>query len=52
MIEDAIVTAIPHTYLCQRTSGKCICGAAARRAVLYAQIQDHMQKVTRYVYLR
>lgn len=55
MIEDAIVGAVPHDRLCvtTRTGGKCDCGAVGRRAVLYVQVQDHVQKLTRgRVYIR
>lgn len=49
MIEDAIVTAIPHDWQCvtRATAGKCTCGAIKRRALLYTQVQDHVQKLTR-----
>lgn len=55
MIEDAIVAAIPHERLCDTTwsGGKCTCGAINRRAVLYTQVQQHVQKLTYgRVYLR
>lgn len=55
MIEDAIVSAIPHERLCDTTrrGAKCTCGAIGRRAVLYSQVQLHVQKLTYgRVYLR
>lgn len=53
-LEEAIVTAVPHDPFCRTVRGeKCNCGAVGRRAVLYSNVQDHVQKVTRgRVYLR
>lgn len=53
MIEEAIATAVPHELHCPGDTGRCICGAVARRNVLYMHVQLHVSKVTRgRVYLK
>lgn len=49
MIEDAIVAALPHSPVCDTTRRglKCTCGVTAKRAVLYAQVQQHVSRLHR-----
>jgi hypothetical protein len=50
VLVDAIVQAIPHWDFCEakfNEGRKCTCGAVGRRSVLYVQITEHMNKVTK-----
>lgn len=50
MIENAIVQAIPHWAFCEarfNEARRCTCGATGRRSVLYVQVTEHVQKLTR-----
>lgn len=46
MIETAIADAIPHDGECPGETGRCVCGAVARRNVLYVRVQAHVHKLT------
>lgn len=50
MIEDAIMQAIPHIPYCEAAVSEtrlCTCGAVGRRSVLYVQVTEHVQRLTR-----
>lgn len=53
MILDAIAEALPHAGECPGETAKCVCGATAKRNVLYVRVRKHVDELTRgRVYLR